>query len=161
MPKLERSNTPYEYEYLKNFEDNLTKLITKCLIKNWTTYTLLQNDDFNTLIQKCISFGAKFGTDVDVDKLLPSPMAVVRNVTEIYGHNLERVQSEMDLIKENGFGLSIGKWENSFLSKSILAVTVHFFKNGTLTSRLLGVRSMEGEKFTSKCFVLKYKQPYS
>lgn len=143
MPKLETSNISLE----SSVENNLTHLITKCLINNCLSYELIQNRDFRAVFQEFIALGDRFGI-VDVEKMLPSAKVVARNVNEIYGNCYEKIKTEISSIKENGFGLALNIWANNFLKLNYIALTIHFIKSGTIICRLLGLRAMEMENCT-------------
>ncbi|KAI8128875.1 Transposable element Hobo transposase [Lucilia cuprina] len=145
-PKLEISpQSSLDNEEVEYFSNNLKKLFTKWLIRYCRSYGLIQDDGLKAVFQEFIAIGAKFGSNINVERFLPSATNIASNVSELYEECLSRVKAEIALVKENGLGLAIDSWTEVFSKKTYMALTIHFLKNESLTYRLLGLRSMEGQ----------------
>lgn len=131
----------------------ITKLITKWVITNCRPYNLVTDDGLQAVLQEFALIGAKYGANVDVNKALPHPSTVSRNFADFYEQCLKGVKEEVASVKENGFGLTTDIWTDNYFRKSYIALTIHFLKNGVLSVRLLGLKSMEGESCKSKYFL--------
>ena len=127
-----------------------SKAFTKWVIKNCRPYKILDDAGLRNVAEILIKIGANYGSKVDVEHLLPHPTTIARSVKSLYEKNFEEVKTEVLTAASNGFALTTDLWTDNYLRKSFLALTFHFIRGGVLKVRLLGFRSMDGERCTSK-----------
>lgn len=117
---------------------------------NTRPYSIVEDSWLKELIEFSISIGTKFGSNVDIDNLLPHPTTISRNINRVYEIYFEKTKLEISAIRDIGFGITSDLWTDNFFKKTYIAVTIHFVKEGNLVKRLLGLKSMEEEKCTRK-----------
>lgn len=129
-------------------------IFTEWAVENCRPFKLVEDTGFKKVAEFLISVGATFGPSVDVKSLLPHSTTISRNVKRIYNIYFEKVKTEICSIKEIGFGLTSDLWTDNYIRRTYIAVTVHYIKDGNIVSRLLGMKSMNGEKCTRNYFFL-------
>lgn len=97
-----------------------------------------------------LTLGAKYGPNVDVDKLLPQPKTISRNIDKVYKTTYDSIKAEIREHSEKGYGLTSDLWTDNYLKRSHLSLTIHFIKYGKLVTNLLAFKSMDMEPCTSK-----------
>ena len=117
---------------------------------NTRPYSIVEDSWLKELIEFSISIGTKFGSNVDIDNLLPHPTTISRNINRVYEIYFEKTKLEISAIRDIGFGITSDLWTDNFFKKTYIAVTIHYVKEGNLVKRLLGLKSMEAEKCTRK-----------
>lgn len=126
------------------------QIFTEWCIENCRPLHILDDSGFRKLAEFIISVGGIYGHNVDVNRLLPRPVTISRNIDKLYIKCFEKLTSEIAQIKNIGFGLTYEHCTDNFLHKSFLAINIHYVKNGKLCVKLLGIKSMDDEKCTSK-----------
>lgn len=86
-----------------------------------------------------LTLAAKYGANLDVEKLLPHPTTISRNIGKVYKTTYEK-----------GYGLTSDLWTDNYLKSSHLSLSIHFIKYGKLVTKLLAFKSMDMEPCTSK-----------
>lgn len=124
--------------------------MTEWVIKNCRSFNMVKDDGLQAVLKEFTLIGAKYGANVDIEKAIPHPTTISRNIANIYGQCFSKIKEEIALIEPNGFGLTTDVWTDDYLKRSYIALTIHFVKEGVLSVRLLGLKSMEGERCTSK-----------
>lgn len=127
-----------------------TRLFSEWCIKNCRPFQFVQDTGLMQISEFLISIGAKYGPNVDVEKLLPHPTTISRNIEKIYEATFLNVKHEINAVCKNGFGLTSDIWTDNYLRKSYISLTIHYTKNDQLISRLIGLNSMNGERCTRK-----------
>lgn len=125
------------------------QILTEWSIENCRPFKIVADSGFEKVGKHLVSVGARYGPNVDLNDLLPHPTTISRNIGKVYKNYFEKIKSEIAQIKSVGFGLTSDLWTDDFLKKTYISLTVHYVKDATLISRLLGMKSMEGEKCTS------------
>lgn len=126
------------------------KLLTQWCIDNCRPFQFIQDSGLKNFFNFLISVGAKYGSNVDVEKLLPHSSTVSRNINNIYDATLNNVKIEIAEYCKYGYGFTSDIWTDNYLRQSYISLTIHYVVNGQLISRLLGINSMGGERNTSK-----------
>lgn len=128
----------------------ITKLLTKWVVRNCRPYNIVADTGLEEVLEHFALIGSKYGSNVDVKKTLPHPTTVSRNVANLYSQCFQSVREEISSIKDNGFSITSDLWTDDYMKKTYIAATIHFIKDGVLKTKLLGFKSMEGERCTSK-----------
>lgn len=117
----------------------LTKDITEWVVVDSRPFHIVADAGFEKVSKQLISIGAKYGPNVNMASLLPNPTTLSRNVNDLYALHFEKIKTEIATYKQNGFGLATDLWTVNFLRNTYIAVTIHFIKEHTVVSRLLGM----------------------
>lgn len=126
------------------------KVFTKWTIENCRPLKIVSDSGLREVVKFSIEIGAKYGKDVNVNKLLPSRSSISRNIEVLYEEVFKKIKNEISEIKDIGFGITTDLWTENFLRKTYICVTIHYVLKGNAVNRLIGFRSMDNEKCTSK-----------
>lgn len=127
-------------------------LVTEWTIENCRPFNIIRDCGLRNFVEFLISIGAKYGQNVDIDKLLPHPTTVSRNIQNLHNKYFEVVKTEIMSVKNIGYGLTSDIWTDNYLRTTYLSLTIHYVKEGKLITRLLGLKSMKGVSCTGDCF---------
>lgn len=125
-------------------------ILTEWVVENCRPFKMIGDSGLKKYASFLISVGAQYGENVMLESLIPHSTTLSRNVDKLYERYFNEVKLELNDIKPYGYGITTDMWTDNYLKMSYLAVTIHYVKKGELKSRLLGMRSMEGEKSTGK-----------
>ena len=81
--------------------------------------------------------GAKYGEKIDIDDMLPSDTAISIKVGKIVAALVPEIK--LVLAKIDKFGGTTDMWTDNFVSKSYMALTVHYILNDKFFERVLAV----------------------
>lgn len=146
----QKQESSSKLELDESSKKTITKLITKWAVRNCRPYNIVADSGLEEVLEHFTLIGSKYGSNVDVKKSLPHPTTVSRNVENLYRLCFQSVREEISSIKETGFSITSDLWTDDYIKKTYIAATIHFVKDGVLKTKLLGLKSMEGERCTSK-----------
>lgn len=124
------------------------KLICQWFTANCRPFQLIEDSGLKDFAMFMVRIGVKYGENVDIDKLLPHSTTVSRNIDTLFETTFSKVKHEISVNCKNGYGLTSGIFTDDYLRQSYLSLTIHYNKNGQLTSKLLGLISMDGVRNT-------------
>lgn len=119
-------------------------------IKNCRLFKMVADSGFKQFFENLLLIGSKFRPNVYINKLIPYPSTISRNVNKVYSFYFKTFKSEVATIKNNCFGLTSDLWTDNYLRKTFIAITIQNITEGSIVFKLLGMKSMKGEKSTSK-----------
>lgn len=137
-------------EVNKDTKEEATKIITQWCIGNCRPFQLVQDSGLISYSEFLISVATKYGGSIAIEKLLPHPITLSRNVEGLYDNMLAKIQKEVHINCKYGYGLTTDLLTDNYLRKSYMSLAIHFIKNGQLVTRLLGLNSMDSEEATGK-----------
>lgn len=126
------------------------KLATEWTVKNCRSFKLVADSGLKKFAKFLINVGANFGSNVNVDNLLPDPTTVSKNISALYETHFALIKEEIMIYKCFGYSITTDIWTDNFLRSSYVSCTVHYIKEGVLINRLLSIKSMEGDSTTGR-----------
>ena len=127
---------------------SVTKAVTKWVVQNCRPFTIISDSGIKDVISLALEIGSRFGSNVNVKKLLPHPTTVSRNISELYHKELHDLTAEIALMKGNGYSITTDAWTDRFSQKSYICVTLHYIFEGSMKTRLLKIICMNDEPST-------------
>lgn len=127
-----------------------TEVLTNWVVQDIRPYSIVNDAGLKEYSKLLLSFGIKFGSNLNVDALIPHPTTISRNVENSYIIQFNKLHSEISSIREIGYSLTCDLWTENFSKISYLALTCHFIMDGECKNKLLGVKSMKGSPNTGK-----------
>lgn len=140
--------TPVEVD-LETKQEGI-EIITKWSVKNCRFFKMIQDSGLKQFAAFLIKVGATFGPNVNVEKLLPNPTTISRNISAIYETYFEKTKQDIISFKSFGYPVTSDIWTDNYLRSSYISCTIHYIKEGALVGHMLAIESMEGEACTGK-----------
>lgn len=119
-------------------------VVTEWVVKNCRPLKIIDDSGIKKFASFLINVGATYGGNVDVNKLLPHPTTLSRNISTIYSSHFGPIKSEIQTYKAFGYAITSDIWTDDYLKASYLSCTVHYIKEGVLVDRLMAMKSMKG-----------------
>lgn len=114
-------------------------VVTEWVVKNCRPLKIIDDSGLKNFASFLIKVGATFGPNVDVEKLLPHPTTVSRNIETLYESHFGPIKNEIQKYKAFGYAITSDIWtDNSYLS-----CTIHYIMDGVLVDRLMAMKSMK------------------
>lgn len=124
------------------------EVVTEWIVKNCRSFKIIDDSGLKRFASFLIKVGATFGSSVDIDKLLPHPTTISRNVSMIYESRIGPIKDKIAKFKCFGYSITSDIWTDNYLKSSYLSCTIHYIKNGVLVDRLMAMKSMKGVSCT-------------
>jgi hypothetical protein len=106
----------------------------------------MEKHGFKEYTQSILEIGAKHGSNIDIDYLLPSAATINNNVNDIFELHLPNLIEDLKLVKY--LAATTDLWSDNFRRLSYISITVHFIRNKTLCERILAVKQFNYDKQT-------------
>ncbi|KAH8321875.1 hypothetical protein KR067_007114, partial [Drosophila pandora] len=135
-------------EVNKATKDEGLSIVTEWVLKNCRPLNIIDDSGIKQFSSFLINVGAKYGANVDVNKLLPHPTTVSRNIKSIYLTHFGPIKTEIEKYKAFGYAITSDIWTDNFLKTAYLSCTVHYIREGVLVDRLMAMKSMKGSPST-------------
>lgn len=137
----------------------VVEAVTQWTIKNCRPFKMVADEGLVKYTELILSIGEKYGAEVEVEKMLPHPTTVSRNIEKLYGQTYDILKAEINTFSGSGFAFTTDLWTDNYSKTSYLAVTIHFIKNAKLYAKLVGFKSMNFESCTRKCYFFLPNKP--
>lgn len=105
-------------------------MLSQWSIENCRPFQLVHDSGLKNFAEFIASVGAKYGADVDMEKLLPHATTVSRNINDLFDSAFAKVKKEIGEDCNNGYGLTSDIWTDNYLRQSYISLTMHHIKNG-------------------------------
>lgn len=148
-----KENSLVKVEVNNDIKKEALRLICQWSVENCRPFQIVHDSGLKQFAEFMVSVGAKYGANVDVEKLLPHATTISRNISNLFETTFAKVKYEISLNCNHGYGLTSDLWTDNYIRQSYICLTIHYIKNGQLVSRLLGLLSMDGERSTSMSIV--------
>jgi len=111
-------------------------------------FSLVEGNGFITLAKKLVAIGAKYGSNVNVEELLPCATTVSRHLASVVAREKDIMIAKLAQIAK--FGITTDLWTHEKTNVGYITVTAHFIDAEWKTvSVILATRSVE-ERHTGK-----------
>lgn len=128
---------------------HIANIVTEWVICNCRSYEIIEDSGLHKLVEFLLSVGEKFGRNLQLESIIPHATTISQNVNKVYNIHFEKIKAEVASIKNIGFGLTVHVYNDSYLNKIYIALTIHYIYEDNFISRVLGLKSIEGEKCLS------------
>lgn len=134
-------------------KDAVKEAITKMTISDLTPFKFAEKSGFKNVVQVLIQLGAKFGSNIDIDFLLPSAKTVSTNVENLYNSHFPVLKEKLKKLPFKSYTTDL--WSDNYKRLSYIGLTVHYitdkkiFEN-TLAVKPFNVDKQSGEKIREK-----------
>lgn len=100
--------------------------------------SLDETNAFHNILQETMKIAKNNKYDLNLGKILPTKIAISRNISRIYKFYLPQIQEE---VRKISFGaITTDMWTDSCKKITYLSVRVHYILNGELRDRILVVK---------------------
>lgn len=94
--------------------------------------------------RKFIEIGSKYGSDLDLDNLIPSGNTLSKKCKEIADKKKLSIKTNIKKLVDNSeAAVTIDLWADNFVRRNFLCATLHFQLDFKLTEIFLGMKSMD------------------
>lgn len=151
-----------EVETLKTVdaEDKKAAVVacTSWIVEDCRPFSVVNGTGFEKLAKFFIELGAKYGKNVDVNKMLPDATTISRNAIKQANEFKIKIKDEIcEVVSSGGASATIDMWTDNYVKRNFLGVTLHYQKQDKLVDIILGVKSMDFERSTADNIRLKLK----
>lgn len=112
------------------------------MIEDTQSVTVFEGGGFRKLAEKFIKIGARYGVDMDVNDLMPSPTAVSQSISQKAAEQKSEVKRKIEEFTRYAT-VSVDFWTDNNISRHFLSATLHYVRNFHVYTLALGVKSMD------------------
>lgn len=146
-------NDVAQIEVNSDEKKGVLRVFCQWFIENCRPFEIAHDSGLKRFSEFLVQVGAKYGAHVNIEKLLPHPTTVSRNLSHLFDATFAKVKNEISVNCKYGFGLTSDMWTDNYLRQSYISLTIHYNNDGQLISRVLGLISMDGERSTGMLVV--------
>lgn len=121
----------------------LALLMTEWIVNSCRPLSILEDSGFKKITEYLIETGANFGSQLNVEELLPHTEILSRNIKTRYDNLMAKLDFEVSKARANGYSLTCSTWPDRYMKNSYLCMTLHYIKDSTLVNRLLSFSCLE------------------
>lgn len=125
-----------------DLKNKCMELVVQWVVGNCRPSNIVNDEGLYKFAEFLINTGHMFGHNLDVNSLIPHSSTVTRNITNLYAEHHETLKEQLLSIKDIGFSISCNLWSGNCAQTSVIGVTVHYIKAGSIAQKILGMREM-------------------
>ncbi|XP_037940279.1 uncharacterized protein LOC119673117 [Teleopsis dalmanni] len=143
---LDKAKCDVDYDTKKK----ASRIVTAWAVHNCRSFKIIEDNGLKKFTKFMISIGARYGDNIDLDKLLPSPVMIFKNINNLYNNCSENIKTELHEINDSGYALTSDICTDNHLKVTYVSITMHYIKESTLFKRFIGLKSTELEHCTNE-----------
>jgi len=101
------------------------------------------------LVKVFLKNGAVFGDHVDVDDLLPDPTTLSRKAKSDAEEKRSNPSEIIEAVDSGGASANVDMWTDEYVQRNFLGITFHYEKEFKLCDMILGLKSMDFQKWNA------------
>uniref|UniRef100_A0A3B3BG73 BED-type domain-containing protein n=1 Tax=Oryzias melastigma TaxID=30732 RepID=A0A3B3BG73_ORYME len=143
------SNQPSISSFVKRklpsgVKSHLADKIARMCSQDLRPFAIVEGKGFIKVAQEMLDIGAKYGSNIQVEDILPSARTVSRHVEGEYDKVKRLVLEELQQITD--YAVTTDLWTEERTNTHYITVTVHYILDWKIVNRILATREMEGVK---------------